>query len=144
MGIEQDIIYKKLKSYQDDDIKMEQGLVEKFDSIDSITRDARNDIGFDYYQPVTSNKRFIGKFIVAYKRFVRRSITWIIEPILRAQTDKNYRYVQMMYEITDALKTIQKDVAKQDQELADRIHALHCKVENTMMQDNEVYYENCR
>lgn len=129
MDIEQRIIYEKLKEYELNDTQNIEEVDKKIDRLRNLTRAAKNNVGFNWYQPVVSNKRFIGKIIVTCKKAIRRSIAWIMGPILEEQAKKNLLLSQIADEMVDVLKEIEMCRKEEKQEIDKTIKLLQRKLE---------------
>ncbi len=125
---ERGLIYEKIKSYDKSGEILQQDIADKFASIESVIRQSRENIGFNFYAPIASQKR-LGRFILAYKRFVRKSVAFIFAPILKDQTDENFRFVQTLSEVSVLLKDLHKQNIEIKTQLNEKIDFLKSELQ---------------
>jgi hypothetical protein len=124
-GYEEQIIYEKLRDRLRSSETKHRIYDTEFISIERQITDARNNIGFNVYTPIQTHRRIVGKLLINWKRFVRRSVAWILNPLFYEQTVKNSRFTQILYEITDLQKKIDNDNSTFRQMLSRRIDELN-------------------
>jgi FkbM family methyltransferase len=96
-SIEQKIIFEKFMAMKDNlssqyagnnvlaNALMGQDFIELKSYIDEMEKYK----AIAYYKPVSSNKRVVGRAIVAFKKAIRKSLAWLIGPIVEQQTNYN-------------------------------------------------------
>lgn len=129
MDIERRIIYEKLKEYGISGAQEAGEIRNRIDRLADMVRAAKTNVGFHWYQPVVSNRRFIGKIIVIFKKAIRKSIAWIMGPILEEQANKNLLFSQMAGEMVDILNEIEEVRKEEKQEIDKTIKLLQRELE---------------
>jgi hypothetical protein len=131
------IIYEKLKEKLVEKEDNEDSLKKRFKSIELQVLDARKNIGFDLYTPIYSHRKAIGKLLVKWKQFVRRSVAWFIGPLFYEQTVKNSRFGQIVFDISDVVKQIEMQNQNYHKEIDDRINIIQKGLTDRILNSNK-------
>ncbi len=96
-SIEQKIIFEKFMAMKDNLSSKYAGgndvaktlMGQDFIELKSYIDEMQKYKAIVYYKPVSSNKKAVGKAIVVFKKAIRKSLAWLIGPIVEHQTNYN-------------------------------------------------------
>ncbi len=120
----QRIIYEKLRLARKEEIRISREYEVRFEDVDKLIQSAQHDVGFHYETPITSKKRGVGKIIVAYKKFIRKSIAFIMGPILAEQTEKNKRFYKILHHLSEIQRMMKKDMEQETARVKNELRRL--------------------
>ena len=121
-GYEQKIIYEKVLEHNYDYLEEDRGINNRFARIDRQIGEAEEEIGFNFYAPVVSDKKFFKRLAINFKRAIRKSVAWILIPMFYEQTRKNSRFTAILLEMSDLLKELNRNQKQTNQELSERLN----------------------
>lgn len=133
----QKIIYEKLKGNALRETKDEVIYEEQYEYIDSAIFDIKHKVGFDYEAPIISQKKGIGKLVRGVKKVIRKSLAWLIVPLLEEQTRKNIKFVEIMQDLTGELKLISREINEKDGAMAKRLDTIRQGLEEKLMDEKK-------
>ncbi|MGI6153097.1 MAG: hypothetical protein ACOYJB_04585 [Christensenellaceae bacterium] len=129
MTTEQKIVYEKLKNLEARENGKDEALLDKLDEVDRLVGETQDNVGFDFYKPIASERRVVGRAITSYKKFIRKSIASMIVPMLEEQTLKNKRFSLLMEEMAEAVKMLRENSNEMNEELRNKIDRLEHTIE---------------
>ena len=68
---------------------------------------------------VTSHKSFTGKMIILYKRFIRKSSFWLLNPLIIRWHDSQKLLLDLQENVFNRLDEVMTDYKKQQHELVE-------------------------
>jgi methyltransferase, FkbM family len=101
----QKVIYDEIESLIDDYNEENKDLNEFL----SFVNDMRKNSKIQYYMPISSNKKVVGSVVVAAKKAMRRSLGWLIGPIIEQQSNFNVMATQALLKQVKQVKTVVED-----------------------------------
>lgn len=99
--MDQEQMRAQLKQYSEAEMRDAPGA---YDRLDALVREAEEDAGFDMEEPL----RNASGFRLFWRKGMRRRMAWYIVPMLEQQRMKNERTAQILAEMRDLLKSMDR------------------------------------